>query len=125
MLIMVLHLGNLLQPMKGPFLPCLTTSSPALHLWHFTPVGSAGGFGGSGYNYKIWYWDPDVIYDITAMRTADSTDGLDWVNDQALTQSITMPLVTGTWPDWNRGTYGPADVLYNPSATNSGTNPFD
>jgi uncharacterized repeat protein (TIGR01451 family) len=27
----------------------------------------------------------------------------------------------GTWPDWNRGSYGPCDVLYNPGASNSGT----
>ena len=32
MLMMVLHLGNLPQPRKGPFLPCLITSSPSLHL---------------------------------------------------------------------------------------------
>ncbi|MFQ6100534.1 MAG: hypothetical protein ACE5OS_04790 [Anaerolineae bacterium] len=93
--------------------------------YHSRVLHDADGFGGSSYHYKIWYWDPEVLYDITAMRTADSVDGIVWENDQALTQSVAMPLVTGTWPDWNRGSYGPVDVLYNPSATNSGTNPFD
>ncbi|MDY7075345.1 MAG: right-handed parallel beta-helix repeat-containing protein [Chloroflexota bacterium] len=94
--------------------------------YHSQVLYDAGGFGGSGYYYKIWYWDPSVsIYSITAMRTAESADGLVWANDQTLTQSITMPLVTGASPDWNRGTYGPVDLLYNPSATNSGTTPFD
>ncbi|MGA9350074.1 MAG: hypothetical protein WBW48_14905 [Anaerolineae bacterium] len=33
----------------------------------------------------------------------------------------TVPIVTGIWPNWNRGSYGPADVLYQPGASNSGT----
>jgi len=43
---MVLHFGNLPQPRNGPLFPWRTTSSPSLHLWHLTPVGSAGGLGG-------------------------------------------------------------------------------
>ncbi len=94
--------------------------------YHSRVLYDAGGFGGSGYYYKIWYWDPSVsIYGITAVRTADSTDGLVWANDQALTQSLTMPLITGASSGWNRGSYGPVDVLYDPSAINSGTDPFD
>jgi uncharacterized repeat protein (TIGR01451 family) len=84
------------------------------------------GYGAGPYYYKMWYWDPSVsIYGITAMRTADSADGVNWANDQVLTQNPAAPLVTGVWPDWNRGTYGPVSVLYNPSAGNTGGNPFN
>jgi hypothetical protein len=45
-----------------------------------------------GSTYKIWYWDStNSIYSINALRTADSTNGVDFVNDQALTQDATMP----------------------------------
>ena len=103
-------------------------SGIAAHGYHAKVVYVPGGFSGTGgtYYYKIWYWDPDAdLYSINAMRTADSTDGATWTNDQALTQDATRPLVTGVWPDWNRGTYGPVHVLHNPSASNTGSDPFD
>ena len=103
-------------------------SGIAAHGYHGKLVYVPGGYSGTGgtYYYKIWYWDPDVsIYGITALRTADSTDGVTWANDQAVTQDATYQLVTGVWPDWNRGTYGPVHVLHNPSATNTGGDPFD
>ncbi len=82
--------------------------------------------GAGPYYYKIWYWDASVsIYSINAIRTADSVDGVAWVNDQVLTQDPAHQLVTGVWPDWNTGSYGPVSVLYNPSASNTGSNPFD
>ena len=84
-----------------------------------------GGFGAGPYYYKMWYWDGNMTYTINDLRTADSADGVNWVNDQVLTQDATYPLVSGVWPDWNRGSYGPVAVLYNPSATNTGTNPFN
>ena len=69
---------------------------------------------GHGVYYKIWYWDPGVsIYSINALRYAESADGLNWANDQSLTQDNTLKLVTGTWPDWNDGSYGPCDLIYN------------
>jgi hypothetical protein len=55
---------------------------------------------------------------------AESPDGKTWHNDQALTQGAPN-IITGVNPDWNRGTYGPVDVLYNPDAANTGTDPFD
>jgi hypothetical protein len=89
----------------------------------------AGGYSAPGgtYYYKIWYWKGfDQLYNIDELHTADSVDGVAWANDQSVTQDATYQLVTGVSPDWNRGTYGPVDVLYNPSATNPGTDsPFD
>lgn len=93
--------------------------------YHAKVVYVPQGFGAGPYYYKIWYWTGVMDYKIDNIRTADSTDGVNWVNDQALTQNPSSPLVTGTWPDWNRGTYGPVSVLHNPGATNSGGNPFN
>jgi hypothetical protein len=76
---------------------------------------------GHGVYYKIWYWDQGVsIYGISALRYAESSDGINWTNDQSLTQDISYPLVTGnSGPDWNAGSYGPCDLIYNPSGSNS------
>ena len=87
-----------------------------------------GGFVAPGgtYYYKIWYWIGSMNYSIDDLRTADSVDGVAWVNDQALTQDATYPLISGpAGTDWKRGTYGQVTVLHNPSATNTGDNPFD
>ncbi|MBC7248518.1 MAG: DUF11 domain-containing protein [Actinobacteria bacterium] len=93
--------------------------------YHAKVVYVPEGYGAGPYYYKIWYWTGVMDYRIENMRTADSADGVNWVNDQAVSQNPSHPLVTGTWPDWNRGTYGPVSVLYNPGASNSGGNPFD
>jgi uncharacterized repeat protein (TIGR01451 family) len=79
------------------------------------------------YYYKIWYWDgPNMDYLIDDMHTADSVDGVNWVNDQGVTQDATYPLISGLLgTDWKRGTYGPVCVFYNPSAANSGGDPFN
>ncbi|MBU4341362.1 MAG: hypothetical protein KJ928_02050 [Candidatus Altiarchaeota archaeon] len=70
--------------------------------------------------YMMWYW-PGSLYSINDIRYAESVDGQTWVNDQAITGSI----ISGVAGEWNGGSYGPIDVLYNPSATDAGTNPFD
>ncbi len=75
---------------------------------------------GHGVYYKIWYWDPNVsIYSINALRYAESADGTNWANDQPLTQDATFPLVTGSPVGWNRGSYGPCDLVYNPNGSNT------
>jgi uncharacterized repeat protein (TIGR01451 family) len=94
--------------------------------YHAKVLYIAEGYGAGPYYYKIWYWNSSSLYTIDAIHTADSTDGVNWVNDQALTEDATYPLVSGpSGTDWKRGTYGPVSVLYNPSASNSGTDPFD
>jgi len=75
--------------------------------------------------YKIWYWDIDAdLYSINAIAYAESSDGINWSNDQAVTQG-TPVLVTGAGTGWNRGSYGPVDVFYQPSASNTGTEPWN
>jgi len=74
--------------------------------------------------YMIWYWDQSVIYSINAIRYAESTDGTTWTNDQAITQ-VGSTVITGVNPDWNRGSYGPCDVLYNAAGSETITAPAD
>jgi hypothetical protein len=97
--------------------------------YHATVEYYAVGFAGanSGDNpsdatmyYRMWYWDSPTIYSVTAMRYAESPDGANWYNDQPL-QNGAVPIISGGDPWWNRGSYGPCDVLYNPDASDSGT----
>jgi uncharacterized repeat protein (TIGR01451 family)/fimbrial isopeptide formation D2 family protein len=83
--------------------------------YHSVVLYDPAGFG-DGFYYKIWYWDSTVsVYTITAIRTAESVNGIVWQNDQPITQDPTAPLIRGFSGTWNRGTYGPVWVLYNPS----------
>ena len=79
------------------------------------------GLGPLGPKYRIWYWDIDAqLYDISSIATAQSVDGVNWVNDTALSQDASAQLVTGAGTGWNRGSYGPVHLFYQPSAANSG-----
>jgi hypothetical protein len=73
-----------------------------------------------GESYRMWYWNSAQIYSIGAMRTATSADGLTWTGDQPLTQVGTSVINT---TGWNRGTYGPADVIYNAAGSDTIVNP--
>jgi hypothetical protein len=76
-----------------------------------------------GAKYMMWYWnDYGNIYTINAIRTAESTDGVNWTLDQPITQ-VGSTVVTGTWPNWNTGTYGVCDVFYNAGGSGSITVP--
>ena len=71
-----------------------------------------------GPGYRIWYEDDTLLYTVNAIRTAQSVDGINWTSDQTITQ-VGTSVITGTWPDWNTGTYGVCEVFYN--AGGSGT----
>ncbi|MBI4317176.1 MAG: hypothetical protein HY675_01695 [Chloroflexi bacterium] len=66
--------------------------------------------------YEIWYWDQSQLYSINAIRHAQSSDGISWTNDAAITQDASQKLITGV-SSWNRGSYGPSNVLFNPAIT--------
>jgi len=75
--------------------------------------------------YRIWYWDtvlapPDSVpYSINSIRYAESQNGINWFNDQAI-QQVGLTVVDNTVPsNWNRGSYGPIDVFYNLNGSNS------
>jgi uncharacterized repeat protein (TIGR01451 family) len=106
------------------------TGLPAGQVRHPLVEYYADGFSGrnSGDNpsgatmyYRLWFWHlGQDLYSVAAIHYAESPNGKAWYNVQPL-QNGTVPIVTGIWPDWNRGSYGPCDVLYNPGASNSGT----
>ena len=75
--------------------------------------------------YKIWYWVGTMTYAITDLATAQSADGINWMNDTTLTQSASAPLVTGAGVGWNRGSYGASHVSYQIGASNTGTEPWN
>ncbi|MBN2578206.1 MAG: PEP-CTERM sorting domain-containing protein [Pirellulales bacterium] len=75
-------------------------------------------------SYRMWYWNSGLLYSIDAMRTAVSTDGLTWTNDQPLTQ-VGNSVIYNAGTNWNRGTYGPADVFYNPTGSSTIVDPVD
>jgi len=77
-----------------------------------------------GDGYRMWYNDSSRLYGIQDIRTATSSDGLVWSNDQSITQ-VGTTVVTGTWPSWNTGSYGPCDILYNPAGSATITEPVD
>lgn len=91
----------------------------------YYPEGFAGANTGenpssSTMYYRMWYWDVGTLYDVSAIGYTESPDGVSWYNRQPL-QNGTVPIVSGGDPGWNRGSYGPADVLYSPGASNTGT----
>lgn len=78
----------------------------------------------TGDTFRIYYWNSSLVYSVAAIRTAVSDDLINWIDDQPLQNGVNS-IITGVWPDWNRGSYGPCDCIYNATATNTGTNPFD
>jgi hypothetical protein len=71
---------------------------------------------GQGVHYKMWYEDTAYLYSINALRYAESDNGTTWSNDQPLTQDNAAKIITpGLNHDWNIGSYGPCDLIYNPS----------
>ncbi len=98
--------------------------------YHAQVIYIPGGFSENSvtYYYKIWYWNSSVSpYTIEAIRTADSTDGVNFANDKPLAQDPSAQLIVGNsggWK-WNSGSYGPVSLLHNASAKNTGGNPFD
>jgi hypothetical protein len=70
--------------------------------------------------YRIWYWNADYLFDIQAIFYAESPDGRTWYNCQPIAQETPLVIDNSSDSNWNRGSYGPADVLYNPTASNTG-----
>ncbi|MFC0187233.1 hypothetical protein ACFFJY_02990 [Fictibacillus aquaticus] len=88
---------------------------------------------GIGAPYRIWYWDSPNPYMtdpivLNMIRTATSLDGINWTNDMNISQSAANPLLVPIpTTDFNRGSYGPADILYYPAnpAVLDLANPFN
>jgi predicted GH43/DUF377 family glycosyl hydrolase len=78
----------------------------------------------TGSQYRMWYWNSSVTYGIGSLRTAVSTNAITWTSDAVITQAGTT-VITGTWPDWNNGSYGPCEVFYNASGSATIVSPVD
>jgi len=87
----------------------------------FTGANTGGTPSSATMYYRMWYWNTSSLYAVTAIGYTESPDGVNWYNDQPC-QNGAVPIVSSGDPWWNRGSYGPCDVLYNPSASDSGTN---
>jgi len=92
---------------------------------HPVVVYDSAGFGGGAYYYKIWYWD-GVAGPVTSLRYAESVNGINWANDQPIQQHATdtaLQLIAGwgIYGNYFYHMYGPGSVLYNASATNTGS----
>jgi hypothetical protein len=85
---------------------------------HVQVIYDRNGFGGTPFHYKMWFWDTSQLYSLAALKYAESVDGITW-SWSSLSQDATYQLVTGVHPDWNRGTYGPIDIFYNPAGSAS------
>jgi hypothetical protein len=86
----------------------------------FTGANTGGTPSSAIMYYRMWYWDVSALYDVSAIGYTESPDGVSWYNYQSC-QNGAVPIVSGGDPWWNRGSYGPCDVLYNPGASNTGT----
>ncbi len=93
--------------------------------YHAQVIYDANGFGVPVpvIYYKMWYWDPSNLYGVGAVRYTESTDGITWTNDQPAQNGAGVPFIAAS--GWNSGSYGPSTILYNPTASNGGTDPFD
>jgi len=74
--------------------------------------------------FRLFYWDSNLLYTVAAIRTAVSTDLINWSSDAPL-QNGSTPFITEGDLDWNRGSYGACHVIYNPTASNTGAHPLD
>lgn len=68
--------------------------------------------------YRMWYW-PGLSYSINDIRYAESNTGTGWYNDQPITQVGSTVIDNSSSSNWNRGSYGVCDVLYNASGSDT------
>ena len=76
-------------------------------------------------SYRMWYGDGAIWPSgSSCLRTAESSNGLTWINDQAIGEDPNAGLlftndVLDPAYNWRYGTYGPGAVLYTPSGYGS------
>ncbi len=96
--------------------------------YHHVVVYDPARFGEpDGPYYKMWFWNLPNIYGINAIGYAESIDGIHWENITTITQG-SPKLVEGiSSTRWNKGSYGPVEVIYNPagSSTLDSSNPLN
>ncbi len=71
--------------------------------------------------YMIWYWDAGQSISINTIRTAESSDGINWTADDAIAQIGSSVINEG----WNHGGRGFSDVFHNPAGSTDIVPPVD
>jgi hypothetical protein len=112
------------------------TSPDGIH-WS-EPAGASAGLQSSGFvaehhahvakigdHYRVWYWDCCARDSMDVLRTATSTDGVTWSNDEPL-QQVNGNVITGEPGSvGNRFGLGLDAVLYNPDGADTIVTPDD
>jgi hypothetical protein len=78
-----------------------------------------------GGQFRLYYLNATFTYTFADLRTAVSTDLLNFTSEQPLQKDLVAPIITEARVGWNRASYGLGCVIFNPSATNVGSNPMD
>lgn len=87
-------------------------------------IYDANQFGGSGYKYKMWFWDTMAdLTTISAIKLTMSIDGINWIAPISINQNPGFPLVDGVTPGYFFQLYGPGYVMYNPETIPTLTEP--
>ncbi|HLP59591.1 MAG TPA: hypothetical protein VK186_12205 [Candidatus Deferrimicrobium sp.] len=77
----------------------------------------------SAIGYKMYFWDGSTSG--LSTMVAESTNGFNWTNPRHITQDPGQPLQGGSYGTYWYHHYGPGQVIYNPTAVNSGANPWN
>jgi hypothetical protein len=107
--------------------PTTMLGIPSPGAYHIQVIYDANNFGlgTGGPSYRMYYWIGNLHYSLSDVYTTQSVDGINWTNAAPLTQDASAQLVTGAGTGWNRGSYGPIQLFYQPSAANTGNNPWN
>jgi len=108
--------------------PTTMLSIPSPGAYHVQVIYDANNFGlgATGPAYRMYYWTGTMDYSLSDVYTTQSVDGINWTNAVPLTQDASAQLVIGdAIPGWNNGSYGPIQIFYQPSAANTGNDPWN
>jgi len=107
--------------------PTTMLSIPSPGAYHIQVIYDANNFGlgATGPSYRMYYWTGTMDYSLSDIYTSQSLDGINWTNAVPITQNASAQLVTGAGTGWNRGSYGPVQLFYQPSAANTGNDPWN
>jgi hypothetical protein len=107
--------------------PTTMLSIPSSGAYHVQVIYDANNFGlgATGPSYRMYYWTGTMDYSLSDVYMTQSVDGINWTNAAPLTQDASAQLVTGAGTGWNRGSYGPVQLFYQPSAANTGNDPWN
>jgi hypothetical protein len=108
--------------------PTTMLGIPSPGAYHIQVIYDANNFGlgATGPAYRMYYWTGTMDYSLSDIYTTQSVDGINWTNAVPITQDASAQLVIGdAIIGWNNGSYGPTQLFYQPSAANTGNDPWN